>query len=71
MSNHETGMKDKNYDLISVLYHCLQGAETSLTYIKDAEEANDKELVQYFKETQEQYRKIAEKAKNILAQRLS
>jgi hypothetical protein len=31
-----TGTKDTTYALVSVLYHALQGAETSVTYLQDA-----------------------------------
>jgi hypothetical protein len=36
-----TGTKDAHYDLISVVYHALQGAETCQRYIQDAEQASD------------------------------
>ena len=32
-----TGTKDENYDVISVLYHCLQAASEVGQYIQDAE----------------------------------
>ena len=44
-----TGTKDATYNLVSVLYHALQGAETSRHYIQDAEQAGDQELVQFFR----------------------
>ena len=38
MTNGErvTGTPDEQYDLVSVLYHALQGGETSEEYIEDA-----------------------------------
>ena len=39
-----TGTRDDTYDLVSVLYHALQGAETARHYIQDAEQAGDQEL---------------------------
>ena len=33
-----TGTRDVIYDLVSVLYHALQGAETYDQYIKDAQQ---------------------------------
>ena len=30
-----TGTRDDTYDLVSVLYHALQGAETARHYIQD------------------------------------
>ena len=34
-----TGMKDEHYNVVSVLYHALQGSETVGEYIGDAEQA--------------------------------
>ena len=39
-----TGTPDEQYDLVSVLYHALQGGETSEQYIEDARTAGDEEL---------------------------
>jgi hypothetical protein len=36
-------LKDKDYDLISVIYHAIQGCETVRQYAADAEKENDKE----------------------------
>ena len=40
-----TGTRDATYDLVSVLYHALQGAETARHYMQDAAQAGDQELV--------------------------
>jgi hypothetical protein len=65
-----TGTRDEHYDLLSVLYHLLQGAETSQRYIEDAAEAGDGELAQYFREVQAEYRQLAQQGKQMLTQRL-
>ena len=65
----ETGTKDKNYNLTSVLYHALQGGENYDQYISDAQ--GDDELVQFFKDVQQEEKSRAERAKKLLAQRLS
>jgi hypothetical protein len=67
---HSTGTKDEHYDLVSVLYHALQGAETCMKYLHDAQQAGDQELVQLFRETQECNRHLADRAKSLLTQRL-
>ena len=36
-----TGTRDAVYDLVSIIYHALQGAETYGMYIADAEEVGD------------------------------
>ena len=66
-----TGTKDENYDVISVLYHCLQGASEIGQYIQDAEESGDQELVDFFRDYQETQRDLAERAKNLLGARLA
>ena len=65
-----TGTKDENYDVISVLYHCLQAASEVGQYIQDAEQSGDQELVDFFRDYQESQRDIAERAKNLLGARL-
>ena len=65
-----TGTKDENYDLISVLYHCLQGSSGVEQYIQDAQEAGEQELVAFFRDYQEAQRDLAERAKNLLGARL-
>jgi hypothetical protein len=40
-----TGTRDEQYNLVSVLYHTLQGAETYEQYLQDAQQAGDQELV--------------------------
>lgn len=65
-----TGTKDEHYDLLSVLYHALQGAETLQRYIEDADQAGDGDLAQYFREVQAQYRQLAQQGKQLLARRI-
>jgi len=65
-----TGERDENYDLISVLYHALQGADTIGQYINDAQESDDEELVTFFEETKRAYIERANEAKQLLAARL-
>ena len=67
----QTGIQDKSYDLISILYHALQGAETSEQYLQDAEEAGDQELVAFFKEIVDQDRDRAARAKVLLRDRIA
>lgn len=65
-----TGTRDKHYNLISILYHALQGAETYNEYIRDAEQSGDNELAKFFRDVQEQERQRAERAKKLLTQRM-
>jgi rubrerythrin len=66
-----TGTHDVHYNLISVLYHTLQGAETCMQYVSDAEKSGDEEVARFFREVQEEDRRRAERAKALLGQRLS
>jgi rubrerythrin len=66
-----TGVRDEHYNLVSILYHALQGAETYDTYIRDAEGAGDQELTQFFRQVQEEERQRAARAKELLGRRLT
>lgn len=66
-----TGTRNEQYDLISILYHALEGAATYDTYIQDAEKCGDNELCQFFQEIKDQNSRIADRAKDLLARRLS
>jgi hypothetical protein len=65
-----TGERDSTYDVISVLYHALQGAETCGRYMRDAEQAGDEELAEFFEETRAEYVERAAQAKQLLTTRL-
>lgn len=69
-TERETGMRDEHYDIVSTLYHALQGAEVTKQYLKDAESEGDKEVIDFFHEVQDSNRSLAEKAKKLLAKRV-
>lgn len=64
------GMQDVTYDLISVIYHALQGAQTYQKYEGDAKESGDQELASFFSEAQQMNWQIADRAKSLLGNRL-
>ncbi|WP_224368355.1 hypothetical protein [Hyalangium versicolor] len=66
----QTGTRDEHYNLISVLYHLLEGAATVEQYIRDAQQAGDEELVQFFRDWQDEQRNFSERAKNLLSGRM-
>lgn len=71
MSDEQTsGTPDITYDLVSVLYHSLQGAELYEEFADDAEEAGDQDLAQFFREIQQEEQRRAKRAKQLLARRL-
>lgn len=63
----KTGASDTTYDLTSVLYHALQGAQVYDQYIQDAEREGSQELAEFFREVQRQDRERAERAQSLLA----
>lgn len=66
-----TGTRDEHYNLVSTLYHTLQAGETYDQYIRDAEQANDSDLAQFFRDCQQEDTRRAERAKSLLHKRLS
>ena len=54
-----TGTPDAHYNLISVIYHALQGAETYDQYAADAERAGDRELARFLRDVQAENRRRA------------
>ena len=50
---------------------CSAGAETYQQYVSDAEQRGEQDLVQFFREVQEEEKRRSERAKQLLAQRLS
>ena len=62
--------KDKNYNLIAVLYHSSDNVESLKTYIQDAEQEGDQELVDFFGGILENNLKAAQSAKEMLVSRL-
>lgn len=69
-SQSNTGTQDRHYNLISVLYHLLQGAETYDQYIQDAQQCGDNELAEFFRNLKQASSSTAEKAKELLSKRL-
>jgi hypothetical protein len=62
--------KDKNYNLISVLYQSSNNVESLKTYIQDAEQEGDQELVEFFDGILENNLRAAQRAKEMLVPRI-
>ena len=67
MANN-TGTNNSTYNLVSVLYHALQGADLYEQYASDA--GGDQDLAGFFRDIQQQEKQRAERAKQLLATRL-
>lgn len=61
-----TGTRDEHYNLVSVLYYALNGADTCDHYAMDAQAAGDERLAGFFRETQHIQSQVAERAKELL-----
>ena len=69
-SQGNTGTQDVEYNLISIAYHALQGAETYDQYIQDAEQGGNRDLAQFFRDVKEENKRRADRAKQLLGQTL-
>ena len=58
-----TGTPDEHYNLISVLYHALHGAENCQIYATDAEAVGKDDLAAFFRNVQATHKQVAEQAK--------
>ena len=68
-SERATGTPNTIYDLASVLYHTLQAGASYDQYIRDAEEAGDQELAEFFRVLRDEDSRRADYAQELLAQR--
>ena len=56
-----TGTRDEHYNLVSVLYHALHGAENCETYALDAAAAGRADIAGFFSEAQVTQAELAER----------
>ena len=59
---------DATYDLISVMYHALQGCEQYEQYARDADQAGQQEIAQFFRDAVQQNERLAQRGQQLLAQ---
>jgi hypothetical protein len=59
---------DSTYDLISVMYHALQGCEAYEQYANDAEQAGRQDLAQFFREALQENERRAQRGQQLLAE---
>ena len=50
MATGETGFDDVTYDLISVQYHALKAGHDYGQYVRDAENANENDIADFFRD---------------------
>ena len=68
MATGETGFSDVVYDLISVQYHSLKAGHDYGQYVRDAENADQKEIADFFRNVMEQDSQRAARCHEFLAQ---
>ena len=61
-----TGTRDEQYNLVSVLYHALKGADICDLYALDAEAGGRTDLYEFFREAHAAQTQLAERAKELL-----
>ncbi|HEV8192946.1 MAG TPA: hypothetical protein VGP82_15885 [Ktedonobacterales bacterium] len=66
-----TGMPNHLYDLVSILYHAMESAASNQTYIQDAQQAGDNDLLQFFQMVQQEDRQRVQRAQQLISQKLS
>ncbi len=64
----DTGASDEIYNVVSVLYHALQGAETYDKYVQDARAHGHEGLVEFFESAKREDAARARRAQEILHQ---
>jgi len=57
-------------DLVAVLYDALQSQEHLALFLSDAEQAGDQECMEFFREVLSQHSRQAERAKELLGDKL-
>ena len=66
MSSKHTVADDVVYDLVSIQYHALKGAEVYSRYLDDAHAADHPELTEFIEECQRQDNERAQKCHDLL-----
>ena len=63
--SQQTGTRNETYNVISILYHALQGAENCQIYLKDAQDGQIRDFIQQALQSQ---RQLADRGKEVLQQ---
>ena len=63
-------VNDKNFDMVSTLYHASQGVQLSQQFSQDAKEKSDQDAQAFFDRVAQHYEDIADEARKLLKQTL-
>lgn len=69
MAMQKSGVSDPTFDVLSIMYHCLQSIETGERYLQDLK--GDTETKTFVNRYIEMNRKCAEEGKQVLMQALA
>ena len=67
----QTSVDNLYFDLVSLVYHSLQAAQTYATYLNDAQQSGNQQLVQLVQQMQQQNNQWAQQARQLLSQHMS
>ena len=68
MATGETGVDDVTFDLISVQYHALKAGHDYGQYVRDAENAGQDEIAQFFRDVMAEDAARGRRCHELLAQ---
>ncbi|XXF80429.1 hypothetical protein P2318_11945 [Myxococcaceae bacterium GXIMD 01537] len=66
-----TAARDESPSLVSALYHLFKAMRACEQSLQEAEQAGDAELAQFFQDWRDEQRHFCERARNLLASRLT
>jgi rubrerythrin len=66
MATGETGFDDVTFDLISVQYHSLKAGHDYGQYVRDAENANQQDIAEFFRQVMAEDSERAKKCHEFL-----
>ena len=67
----QTSTSNLYFDVVSVLYNSLEAAQTAATYIQDAQQSGNQQLVRFFQNYQQTANQMAQQAQQFLSQQAS
>lgn len=59
-------ISNAQYNLVSMVYHAGQGAETCRKYITDAQQAGDQDAVAFLEDARRQYEQLTQRGLELL-----
>lgn len=62
-----TSISNTYYNLVSILYHSLEAAQTYDTYLEDAKQSGDQDMTQFIQSLHQNANQQAQKAQQLLA----